>query len=1021
MKHFSLLLLGFGSICVQLFSLFTLSSLSVAFALGNETDHLALLQFKKSITRDPYGVLLSWNTSTHFCNWPGITCNLKLQRVTQLVLLRYMLGGSISPHIGNLSYMINFNLAINNIHGEIPQELGRLSRLQQLSVSNNLLVGEIPTNLTGCTHLRFLYLQRNNLTGKIPIEVGSLAKLESLGVSTNKLTGEIPSFIGNLTSLTVLGVGSNNFEGHIPQEICRLKNLTFAAFGVNKFTGTLPSCLYNMSSLTMISVTENQLTGHLPPNMFHTLPNLQELYIGGNQISGPIPPSITNATIYFLALEASRNSLTGQIPSMGNFQYLDVLSLSWNHLGDNSTNDFDFLDSLANCSRLQLFSISYNNFGGHLPDSVGNLSSKLSQLYLGGNQISGRIPATIGNLVNLTLLTMENNSLGGNIPTTFGKFQRLQKLNLGANKLSGELRTIGNLTQLFHLELAYNLFEGNIPQSIGNCQRLQYLDLSHNNFTGTIPSDLFKLSSLTKLLDLSLNSLSGSVPEEVGSLKNLGSLDMSENQMSGEIPPTMGECIMLEYLYLQGNSLQGIIPSSLASLKGLLRLDLSRNQLSGSIPNTLQSISSLQYFNVSFNKLEGEVPTFGNASAILVMGNNKLCGGTSELHLPTCPVKGKKLAKHHKFRLIAVIVSVITFLLILSITLTIYWTRKRSKKTSLDSPANDDQSATVSYQSLHNGTDGFLATNLIGSGNFSSVYKGTLEELDEKVVAIKVLNLQKKGAHKSFISECNALRNIKHRNLIQVLTCCSSIDYKGQEFKALIFPYMTNGSLEQWLHPKTLSEEDPRKLSLDQRLNIMVDVASALHYLHHECEQPIIHCDLKPSNVLLDNEMVAHVSDFGISKLLSAINDNTSKQTSTIGIKGTLGYVPPEYGVTSEVSTYGDIYSFGILMLEMLTGKSPTDESFEDGQNLHNFVLTSFSDNLLQILDPLLIPTDESPPLKGNNWNLDPNVEMCSVSLFRIGLACSMKSPKDRMNIAHVTRELNRIREVFLVGVDDSK
>jgi len=903
MKRFSLLLLGFGSIYVQLFSLFTLSSLCflptvTAFVSGNETDHLALLKFKESISIDPYGILLSWNTSTHFCNWHGIICNLKLQRVTQVNLSRCMLKGSISPHIGNLSYMINLNLANNNFHGKIPQELGRLSRLQQLAVLNNLLVGEIPTNLTGCTDLRFLYLNRNNLTGKIPTEIGSLEKLEIWAVTTNKLTGQIPSSIGNLSSLTLLDVSKNSFEGHIPQEICRLKNLTFAAFNVNKFNGALPSCLYNMSSLTMISVTGNQLTGPLPPDMFHSLSNLQELYIADNQISGPIPPSITNASTFFLALEASRNSLTGQIPSMGKFQYLDILSLSWNHLGDNSTNDLDFLDSLANCTRLQGLSISYNNFGGHLPNSLGNLSSQLSQLYLGGNQISGKIPATIGNLINLTLLTMENNSLGGNIPTTFGKFQKLQKLNLGANKLSGELGAhIGNLTQLFHLELADNLFEGNIPLSIGNCQKLQYLDLSHNNLTGTIPLDLFKLSSLTKLLDLSVNSLSGSIPEEVGSLNNLGWLDMSENHMSGEIPPTMGQCIVLENLYLQGNSLQGTIPSSLASLKGLQHLDLSRNQLSGSIPNVLQTISYLQYLNVSFNKLEGEVPTkgvFENASKILVMGNNKLCGGISELHLPPCPVKGKKPAKHHKFRLIAVIVSVITFLLILSITLTIYWTRKRSKKTSLDldSPAMD-QLATVSYQSLHNGTDGFSATNLIGSGNFSSVYKGTLEEFDEKVVAIKVLDLQKKGAHKSFISECNALRNIKHRNLIQVLTCCSSIDHKGQDFKALIFPYMTNGSLEQWLHPKTPSAEHPRKLSLDQRLNIMVDVASALHYLHHECEQSIIHCDLKPSNVLLDNNMVAHVSDFGIAKLLSVINDSTSNQTSTIGIKGTLGYVPP--------------------------------------------------------------------------------------------------------------------------------
>ncbi|KAL3000177.1 hypothetical protein AAZX31_09G198800 [Glycine max] len=1021
MKNSSLMLLAFWSVYVHLFCLFMLNSLCfipnmTTFASRNEIDHLALLKFKESISTDPYGIFLSWNTSNHFCNWPGITCNPKLQRVTQLNLTGYKLEGSISPHVGNLSYMIKLNLATNSFHGKIPQELGRLSHLQQLSVANNLLAGEIPTNLTGCTDLKILYLHRNNLIGKIPIQIGSLQKLEQLSTSRNKLTGGIPSFTGNLSSLTLLDIGNNNLEGDIPQEICLLKSLTFLALGQNNLTGTLPPCLYNMSSLTMISATENQLNGSLPPNMFHTLSNLQEFYIAVNKISGPIPPSITNASIFFLALEASRNNLTGQIPSLGKLQYLDILSLSWNNLGDNSTNDLDFLKSLTNCSNLHMISISYNNFGGHLPNSLGNLSSQLSLLYLGGNQISGEIPAAIGNLIGLTLLTMENNSISGNIPTSFGKFQKMQKINLAGNKLSGEIRAyIGNLSQLFHLELNENVLEGNIPPSLGNCQKLQYLDLSHNNLTGTIPSEVFMLSSLTKLLNLSQNSLSGSIPDKVGNLKNLDLLDMSENRLSSEIPGTIGECIMLEYLYLQGNSLQGIIPSSLASLKGLQRLDLSRNNLSGSIPNVLQKITILKYFNVSFNKLDGEVPTegfFQNASALVLNGNSKLCGGISKLHLPPCPLKGKKLARHQKFRLIAAIISVVVFLLMLSFILTIYWMRKRSNKPSLESPTIDHQLAQVSYQSLHNGTDGFSSTNLIGSGSFSSVYKGTLEFKD-KVVAIKVLNLEKKGAHKSFITECNALKNIKHRNLVQILTCCSSSDYKGQEFKALIFEYMRNGSLEQWLHPSTLNAEQPRTLNLDQRLNIMIDIASAIHYLHHECEQSIVHCDLKPSNVLLDDDMVAHVSDFGIARLLSTINETTSKQTSTIGIKGTLGYAPPEYGMTSEVSTYGDVYSFGILMLEMLTGRRPTDEIFEDGQNLRNFVAISFPDNISQILDPQLIPSDEATTLKENHHNLNPSVEMCLVSLFRIGLACSMESQKERKTMNDVIMELNRIREVL--------
>jgi hypothetical protein len=194
--------------------------------------------------------------------------------------------------------------------------------------------------------------------------------------------------------------------------------------------------------------------------------------------------------------------------------------------------------------------------------------------------------------------------------------------------------------------------------------------------------------------------------------------------------------------------------------------------LSGAIPKFLQNISFLEYFNVSFNMLEGDVPTngvFGNATQIATIGNNKLCGGISQLHLPPCLIKGRKHTKHHKFRLIAVIVGVVSFLLIFSFIITMYWMRKRNQKRSFDSPTID-QLAKVSYQDLHRGTYGFSTRNFIGSGSFGSVYKGNLVS-EDNVVAIKVLNLQKKGARKSFFVECNALRNIRHRNLVKVLTC----------------------------------------------------------------------------------------------------------------------------------------------------------------------------------------------------------------------------------------------------------
>ncbi|CAJ2646881.1 unnamed protein product [Trifolium pratense] len=962
-------------------------------ALGNQTDHLTLLKFKESISTDPYRILESWNSSIHFCKWKGVECSpLMHGRVIGLYLGGYRLRGPLSPHVGNLTFLTNLNLQNNSFFGEIPLELGQLLQLQQLFLGNNFFTGEIPRNLTYCSNLTYLYLGGNNLVGKIPKEIASMKNLQSLLILNNKLTGGIPSFIGNLSGLMYFSATYNNLGGDIPQEICRVKKFTLLQVGVNNLSGIIPPCIYNISSFIYFSVAENNFHGFLPPNMFRTLPNLQVFANGGNQFSGPIPSSIINASSIF--------------------RYFDI--------GSNSTKDLEFLKSLTNCSKLNGISIAQNNFGGTLSNSIGNLSTELTVLHLGGNMISGKIPAELGHLVGLIILDMEFNHFEGIIPTTFGKFQMLQSLSLSKNKLSGDIPPfIGNLSKLFLLELELNMFEGDIPSSIGNCKHLQHLELSHNKLSGTIPVEVFNLFSLTNLLNLSHNSLSGNLPREVGLLKNINWLDISENHLSGDIPGTIGECTSLEYLHLEGNSFNGTIPPSLASRKGLRYLDLSRNQLDGLIPDVMQNISSLEYFNVSFNMLEGEVPTggvFGNATQVAIIGNNKLCGGISKLHLPPCPIKGRKHAKNHKLKLIVVLVSVVSFLLILSFIIIVNWIRKRNKKRSFDSSPTIDQLAKVSYQDLHQGTDGFSSRNLIGSGNFGSVYKGNLVS-EDNVVAVKVLNLQKKGAHKSFIVECNALKNIRHRNLVKILTCCSSTDYKGRDFKALVFDCMKNGSLEQWLHLNMSNAEHPTTLDLIHRLNIIIDVASALHYLHQECEQLVIHCDLKPSNVLLDDDMVAHVSDFGIARLVSAIGGTSHKNTSTIGVKGTVGYAPPEYGMGSEVSTYGDMYSFGILMLEMLTGRRPVDEAFKDGQNLHNFVEISFPDNLMKILDPHLVSRDAEVSIQdGNGANLIQTVEECLVSLFRIGLLCSMESPKDRMNIADVTRELSIIKKAFLSG-----
>ncbi|KAG2707192.1 hypothetical protein I3843_05G125100 [Carya illinoinensis] len=1021
---------------------------SVVFQTTNETDLLALLKFKESITNDPRNILSSWNASSalHFCKWQGVSCGRKHQRVTALQLQGYSLRGSISPYVGNLSFLSSVNLQQNFLGGEIPAEVARLFRLKDLYLSNNSFTGEIPRNLTNCPELRVIDLERNELTGRIPDELGSLKRLEMLMFSSNNLTGDIPPSLRNVSSLQGLYLGDNKLWGNIPEDIGRLQRLYFFSVSSNNLSGTIPSALYNISTMSILLTDDNRLVGTLPPNIGLTLPNLQFLAMSRNKFSGPIPVSLSNSS-QLEKLLLYRNNFVGQVPNLGNLLHLRWLAFHANNLGNNSSKDLDFLDSLGNCPKLEILYFSENHFGGSLPNSIGNLSMQLTQLDVAGNQISGILPAALENLTNLTFLSMAQNLLTGSIPTYFGEFQNLEGLSLDGNRFLGLIpSSIGNLTRLVTLNLSQNKLEGSIPSSFGNFKSLQELDISENSLIGAIPINI--LSSQLLVLNLSQNSLTGTLPVEVGNSRNIYRLDVSKNNFSGEIPRTLANCLSLEYLYLQGNSFQGNLPPSLASLKGLQYLDLSQNNLSGMIPNDLQELSVLLYLNLSFNNLAGEVPTegiFRDASRVSVAGNKELCGGVPDLQLQPCDIKvEKKRGKSHAFKIAIIISSGIFSLTIISCCLVLYRRRKSEKKLT-STHSKSDPLSKVSYRELYQLTGGFSQNNLIGSGGFGSVYRGILPH-EERMVAVKILKLQQKGASKSFIAECNVLRNIRHRNLVKILTCCSSVDYSGNEFKAIIYEYMPNGSLEKWLHPDIDNGNLSRNLNLLQRLNAAIDVASALHYLHDHCETPIVHCDLKPSNVLLDDDMIAHVSDFGLARLLSPTNHLSHHQTSTTGIKGSVGYAAPEYGMGGEASTQGDVYSYGIFVLEMFTGKKPTDENFEDSFNLHNFVKIALPEKLVQIVSPKLLTRrevdeiaastkednykyndhdndieeeeeeekEEEKSYVGEESQMNPNVQKCLLSVLQIGLACSLEPPKERMNMEDVTRQLHRIKNAFL-------
>ncbi|KAL4289585.1 hypothetical protein GQ457_14G023740 [Hibiscus cannabinus] len=854
-------------ILLSCFNLQGLSLLDLATARpaagGIATDLQALLQFKAKITGDPHKIVESWNNSIPFCQWRGVTCCRKHRRVTKLDL-------------------------------KIPQEIGLLRRLEILDLTNNSISSEIPSNLSACTKLTVVDMTGNHLTGEIPTWLDLLSNLRVLGFYYNSLRGSIPPSLGNLSSLEKLGLSFNALSGIIPEALGQLTNLSFFSAQENAISGVVPTTMFNLSKIRLFDIGGNKIQGTLHSNLVISMPNVEFFSIESNQISGQIPISVSNFS-NISVLQFHNNSFSGNVPSLEKLDKLFNLELGINHLGDGREGDLNFLCTLLNKTKLTFLHVGNNNFGGELPECISNFSSTLVGLVMSTNKIWGRIPNGIGNLINLEVLGVYQNQLSGPIPFEIGSLQKLTIFYAYGNFLSETIpHSIGNLTELTELSLDYNNLQGNIPSSLGNCQNLLLMSLSHNNLSGSIPSQVLGLSSMSILLDLSSNDLAGELPVTVGYMKNLGEFHVSQNRLSGLIPNNLGSCVSLEKLFLNDNLFEGPLPSSLSSLKGLEALDVSDNNLSGAIPDFLVSFSALKYLNLSFNDFEGVIPSegvFKNASATFVEGNSKLCGGIPELHLSRCNTKTSSNTSH-KLKIVIIVVT-LGVALVFTCLLILWFTKKKERK--LTTASVENSILRLSYQSIQRATDGFAMENLVGTGCFGSVYKRILEE-NGTVIAVKVLNLLNRGASRSFLTECEALKNIRHRNLVKILTAISSVDYKGNDFKALVYEFMENGSLDDWLHPSvnTNEQEMMRNLSFFQRVDVAVDVAHALEYLHHHCETSIIHCDLKPSNILLDNEMIGHIGDFGLAKILFADRlDHYANQSSSLGLRGTIGYAPP--------------------------------------------------------------------------------------------------------------------------------
>nr|BAM45642.1 leucine-rich repeat receptor kinase (LRR-RK) [Sorghum bicolor] len=983
---------------------------------GNYTDKLSLLEFKKAISFDPHQALMSWNGSNHLCNWEGVLCSVKNpSRVTSLNLTNRGLVGQISPSLGNLTFLKVLVLSANSFSGEIPIFLSHLNRLQILSLENNMLQGRIPA-LANCSKLTELWLTNNKLTGQIHADLPQ--SLESFDLTTNNLTGTIPDSVANLTRLQFFSCAINEIEGNIPNEFANLLGLQILRVSINQMSGQFPQAVLNLSNLAELSLAVNNFSGVVPSGIGNSLPDLEALLLARNFFHGHIPSSLTNSS-KLSVIDMSRNNFTGLVPSsFGKLSKLSTLNLESNNLQAQNKQDWRFMDSLANCTELNAFSVAYNYLTGKVPNSVGNLSSQLQGLYLGGNQLSGDFPSGIANLRNLVVVSLFENKFTGLLPEWLGTLNSLQVVQLTNNLFTGPIpSSISNLSQLVSLVLESNQLNGQVPPSLGNLQVLQALLISFNNLHGTIPKEIFAIPTIVRI-SLSFNSLHAPLHVDIGNAKQLTYLEISSNNLSGEIPSTLGNCESLEVIELGHNFFSGSIPPLLGNISNLNFLNLSHNNLTGSIPVALSGLQFLQQLDLSFNHLKGEVPTkgiFKNVTDLWIDGNQGLCGGPLGLHLPACPTVQSNSAKH-KVSVVPKIAIPAAIVLVFVAGFAILLFRRRKQKAKAISLPSVGGFPRISYSDLVRATEGFAASNLIGQGRYGSVYQGKLSP-DGKSVAVKVFSLETRGAQKSFIAECSALRNVRHRNLVRILTACSSIHPNGNDFKALVYEFMSRGDLHNLLYSARDSEDSPCFIPLAQRLSIMVDVSEALAYLHHNHQGTIVHCDLKPSNILLDDNMVAQVGDFGLARFKidsTASSFVDSSCTSSVAIKGTIGYIAPECAADGQASTAADVYSFGVILLEMFIRRSPTDEMFNDGMNIAKLAEINLSDNVLQIVDPQLL--QEMSHSEDIPVTIRDSGEQILQSVLSIGLCCTKASPNERISMEEVAAKLHGIQDAYIRG-----
>ncbi|KAL0925081.1 hypothetical protein M5K25_003390 [Dendrobium thyrsiflorum] len=817
----------------------------------------------------------------------------------------------------------------------------------------------MPSNLT------HLVISANSFTGDIPTAIGRLPAIKLINLSYNLFNSTIPASMGNLWTLETLMLGQNPFSPrHILPEFGNLTSLTFLWMSNMSLFGEIPKSFGKLVNLELLDLAMNSLVGDIPASVWMIKP-LKYLYLYINLLAGEI--SRTVAADGLVEIDLSANRLTGSIPeAFGEMQNLTILFLYYNNLSGEIPAS---IGRLPNLYDMRLFN---NNLEGVLPPEMGKYS-KLWNFEVDDNMFTGELPKHLCDGKALTSLIVFDNQLTGKLPEPLGSCDTLLDIQINNNQFTGEfpagiwsaanpyfvITSQNNLTgtlpdklpaNLIWLDIQHNQFSGGIPSSAG---ALLYFYGDDNNFSGELPANFFGMSLLQQL-SLSSNHISGDMPAEIGSLKHLSILNLSINRLSGHIPDTMGSMIFNV-------------------------LDLSKNQLSGEIPSNLGALK----LNLSFNDFNGEIPVqFQNqAYEQSFLANPNLCTFNSISSIQICKNRSKKVSTG-----LLILFSILGALFLFGMFLCFLVSKKRRKRKKVGAIPSDWKFTSFQAFNLNEATIFYSLTdeNLVGSGGGGKVYRVSVNH--ETVAVKKVYNARKLNSilEKQFEAEVKILGSIRHANIVNLLCCISS-----ENSKLLVYEYLQNGSLDRWLHRRQRGDAPP--LDWPTRLQIAFGAARGLSYMHHDCFPPIIHRDVKSSNILLDPEFKAKIADFGLARILEK-----GGEPETVSVMaGSFGYMAPECGKIRKVNEKVDVYSFGVVLLELVTGKEARDGGEEEDENLTDWSWRRYKDREAVV--------DEEIAGESLEW-----IEEAE-AVFKLGLICTVSDPIARPTMKEVMLVLMKL------------